>query len=38
MVRAGVVDHPKEWAANGYNEIIKPKDRYSIIDHQLWFG
>ena len=34
MVRAGVVDHPKEWAANGYKEIIKPKDRYSIIDHQ----
>lgn len=34
MVRAGVVDHPKEWAVNGYNEIMQPKDRYSIIDHQ----
>ena len=34
MVRAGVVDHPQEWASNGYNEIMKPKDRYSIIDHQ----
>jgi REP element-mobilizing transposase RayT len=34
MVRAGVVNHPKEWSANGYNEIMQPKDRYSIIDHQ----
>ena len=34
MVRAGVVDHPRDWAANGYNEIMQPKDRYSIIDHQ----
>ena len=34
MVRAGVVDHPKEWPANGYNEIMQPKDRYSIIDYQ----
>jgi REP element-mobilizing transposase RayT len=34
MVRAGVVGHPNEWAANGYNEIVRPKDRYNIIDHQ----
>ena len=34
MVRAEVVDHPKEWSANGYNEIMQPKDRYSIIDYQ----
>ena len=34
MVRAGVVDHPKEWHANGYNEIMQPKNRYCIIDYQ----
>lgn len=34
MVRAGIVNHPNEWAANGYNEIMYPKERYSIIDHQ----
>jgi putative transposase len=32
MVRAGVVDHPKEWAHGGYVEIQSPPERYRIID------
>ena len=34
MVRAGVVDHPKEWSFCGYNEIQNPRQRYSLIDYQ----
>lgn len=34
MVRAGVVNHPKEWLFCGYNEIQKPKQRYSLIDYE----
>jgi len=34
MVRAGVVNHPREWPFSGYNEIQKPRQRYSIIDYQ----
>lgn len=30
MVRAGVVSHPSEWKFCGYNEIQKPKQRYSL--------
>jgi len=34
MVRAGVVGHPSEWGPfSGYNEIQKPRKRYSLIDH-----
>jgi len=33
MVRAGVVDHPKDWRFSGYNEIQKPKRKCAIIDH-----
>jgi len=34
MVRAGVVGHPSEWGwFSGYNEIQKPRKRYSLIDH-----
>lgn len=33
MVRAGVVSHPCEWEFSGYNEIQKPRQRYSLIDH-----
>ena len=33
MVRAGAVDHPSDWPWSGYNEIQKPKKRYSIIDY-----
>jgi putative transposase len=34
MVRAGVVNHPKEWPFCGYNEIQNPRQRYSLIDYQ----
>ncbi|MFC1824452.1 hypothetical protein ACFL9T_17215 [Thermodesulfobacteriota bacterium] len=34
MVRAGVVNHPEEWPFCGYNEIQKPRQRYSLIDYQ----
>ena len=34
MVRAGVVKHPSEWESGGYNEIQKPKQRYSLIDQK----
>ena len=33
MVRAGVVSHPSRWEFCGYNEIQKPRKRYSLIDH-----
>ncbi len=32
MVRAGVVNHPKDWRNSGYNEIQNPKQRYNLID------
>ena len=32
MVRARVVEHPKQWPFCGYNEIQDPPDRYRIID------
>ncbi len=32
MVRAGVINHPVEWAASGYGEIQAPPRRYAIID------
>ncbi|MGB5538835.1 MAG: transposase [Gammaproteobacteria bacterium] len=32
MVRAGVVEHPAEWAHNGYNEIFTPPCRYHLIE------
>ena len=34
MVRAKAVDHPKKWQHGGYNEIVKPKQRYRLIDHE----
>jgi len=34
MVRAGVVNHPSEWKFSGFNEIQKPRRRYSIIDYK----
>jgi len=34
MVRAGVVNHPREWGRfSGYNELQEPRRRYSLIDH-----
>ncbi len=35
MVRAGVVKHPAEWQLSGYNEILYPPKRYSIIDRKV---
>jgi len=32
MVRAGVVTHPKAWVHCGYHEIIKPKQRYKLVN------
>jgi len=32
MVRAGVVKHPSAWKMCGYNEILNPPDRYTLID------
>jgi REP element-mobilizing transposase RayT len=34
MVRAGVVEHPSEWAFSGYNEIQAPRERYALIDYE----
>ena len=35
MVRAGVVSHPSEWTFAGYNEILNPRQRYGLIDHDV---
>jgi putative transposase len=35
MVRAKVIKHPKEWSRGGYPEIIKPQQRYRIVDRDL---
>lgn len=32
MVRAGVVDHPSQWKASGYQEIHSLRTRYRVID------
>ncbi|WP_054700927.1 hypothetical protein [Desulfosarcina cetonica] len=34
MVRAGVVDHPSQWAHAGFNEIQAPKRKNVIIDYE----
>ena len=34
MVRAGVIDPPSEWAFCGYNEILNPRRRYSLMDYE----
>ncbi len=34
MVRAGVVDHPREWRESGYQEIQNPPQRYRVIDRE----
>lgn len=31
MVRTGIVTHPQYWPFHGYNEILNPPTRYSII-------
>jgi putative transposase len=32
MVRAGVVEHPRQWAEAGYHEIQRARQAYRIID------
>jgi putative transposase len=32
MIRAGVVDHPLEWAQSGFSEIQQTPKRYRLID------
>lgn len=34
MVRAGVVNHPRQWPFCGYNEINSPRQRYTVIDYK----
>ena len=34
MVRADVVTHPSEWNFGGYNEIQKPRQRYTLIGYK----
>jgi hypothetical protein len=34
MVRAGVVKHPSEWPFSGFHEILAPRKRYAILDHE----
>ncbi len=34
MVRAGAVDHPREWSEAAYHEIQQPRARYRIIDRE----
>ena len=34
MVRAGGVQHPKEWIFSGYEEIQNPRQRYSLMDYR----
>lgn len=38
MVRAGVVEHPRQWAEAGYHEIQQPPARYRIIDREALCG
>lgn len=32
MVRAGVVEHPRQWPFTGYHEITSPPERYRLIN------
>jgi putative transposase len=38
MVRAGVVEHPRQWPHCGYHEIQQPAARYRIIDRESLCG
>jgi hypothetical protein len=37
-VRAGVVEHPVQWANGGYGEIQQTPGRYRLIDVAGWLG
>ena len=34
MVRAGIVEHPRDWRWCGYDEIVGTRKRYRLIDIQ----
>ena len=34
MVRTGIIDHPSQWSASGYNEMQNPRQRYTLIDYR----
>jgi putative transposase len=34
MVRAGVVEHPRQWPFTGYHEITSPPERYRLINRK----
>ena len=34
MVRAGAVSHPGQWPHAGYHEIVRPRQRYRIVDRE----
>ena len=34
MIRAGAVNHPKEWPHSGYHEIVVPPERYQLLDRK----
>ena len=38
MVRAGVIQHPREWECSGYNEIQNPRQRYRLIDQERLYA
>ncbi len=35
MVRAGVVDHPREWPWSSYRELCGERQRYRLLDQEL---
>jgi putative transposase len=35
MVRAGVVDHPRDWSFGSYSEIFSSRQRYRLIDKPM---
>jgi putative transposase len=35
MVRAGVVDHPRDWPFGSYAEIIRTRQRYRLVDTSM---
>ena len=34
MVRAGAVQHPRDWPHAGYHELVRPRRRYQHVSHE----
>jgi putative transposase len=34
MIRAGVVEHPRQWPFTGYHEITSPPERSRLINRE----